>query len=873
MHYSSFCAILTNVRLSVLGPHGSLPDSVYEPKANLNAAERALQDAEADVLMILDCCSAGIITKGGVESAELSRTYESLVATGPNMTTARPGPLSYTRALIDSLNKLRQEGRPFSTFDLHQSIMMRRKNMISQFFNLSPSKRNRHIILAPLAHERGRENDFPRTFDSWSAGYLDVRFHFGKAMEFRDDQIQELARQLSGTVKSTDLPISDIEWISSSSRPPGERFASLVRLCILIRKARRLLARRRWSIRYPDATDAVGVSHSTAGATIGQRSPPGQTYEVHGRLLQVFDEPQAILVRKFLDHWKDIVVKRRQARILLRVFRRWRNIAFARRQVSIARKFFLRWRDNIADIRRRRRHTLDWNPMDLEWSSEPLSPEAQSGSAIRAGGTENRQILNSLLTPPPSTWSSPVDVNPTYNERNGSLGAPYRRLDNAEHRRDYILDLAYPERTPSNDTDSRRAQKHSATLHCHLCPKRFTRAYNFRSHLRTHTDERPFVCTVCGKAYARQLDRKRHEGLHSGEKKFVCRGTLQGKSDQQWGCGRRFARADALGRHFRSEAGCVCLQPLLDEEAIKKMDTTANFLPAALLQQHPALACIDWDAVPRELDGVVDEGYYSGRSSTVLSEYSVPDFEQSGGPSDIEMAEVVTCSDEQVSQPVQVAGRILARATAREDDPMEHSAPSGVGTTSDSNSSKSLAPHTELDHASMQCRSRSADTRKEARLPTVLGIDIKPRSQSQPAIRRLSHWVCDFSSRIRTPDRDTISQIIVDEVCFHVSAAGDQSSSNCNSKRKAGSQPPNSGGKRRLITNQYGSTGKNTDDDDCGDGGVPQRGRKPTKFDLVDEREWACYYSKRDPTMYNGRIDAKFHTCGSKGWRNSRDLE
>ncbi|KAF8430954.1 hypothetical protein BGX38DRAFT_1058559, partial [Terfezia claveryi] len=111
---------------------------------------------------------------------------------------------------------------------------------------------------------------------------------------------------------------------------------------------------------------------------------------------------------------------------------------------------------------------------------------------------------------------------------------------------------------------SRRVQKHPATFQCHLCPKKFTRAYNLRSHLRTHTDERPFVCTICGKAFARQHDRKRHEGLHSGEKKFVCRGQL--KAGGVWGCGRRFARADALGRHFRSEAGRICIRPLLDEE-------------------------------------------------------------------------------------------------------------------------------------------------------------------------------------------------------------------------------------------------------------------------------------------------------------------
>ena len=214
-----------------------------------------------------------------------------------------------------------------------------------------------------------------------------------------------------------------------------------------------------------------------------------------------------------------------------------------------------------------------------------------------------------------------------------------------------------------------RGQKHPATFQCSLCPKRFTRAYNLRSHLRTHTDERPFVCTVCGKAFARQHDRKRHEGLHSGEKKFVCKGMLG--SGNPWGCGRRFARADALGRHFRSEAGRACIKPLLEEEARERraammeqanqemmnhqqqagmqpgpaqmgfdpsagVDMSGMTLPAALLAQYPALAGIQWDTLPAGGPGLdMDDGDFddygpSGRSSFDASSGGELDFEDDG---------------------------------------------------------------------------------------------------------------------------------------------------------------------------------------------------------------------------------------------------
>lgn len=60
---------------------------------------------------------------------------------------------------------------------------------------------------------------------------------------------------------------------------------------------------------------------------------------------------------------------------------------------------------------------------------------------------------------------------------------------------------------PSATLQYSRGSKHPAQFACTRCDKRFTRAYNLRSHLRTHTGELPFVCTICGKAFAPQHDR------------------------------------------------------------------------------------------------------------------------------------------------------------------------------------------------------------------------------------------------------------------------------------------------------------------------------------------------------------------------------
>lgn len=102
-------------------------------------------------------------------------------------------------------------------------------------------------------------------------------------------------------------------------------------------------------------------------------------------------------------------------------------------------------------------------------------------------------------------------------------------------------------------------RKGDGEFQCPSCPRCFQYAYLFRRHVKSHLRDRRFKCTVCGKDFFRDYDRKRHENLH-GEKKFICQGNRV-----KWGCGKRFAREDALREHLKTKLGSSCLKALAQE--------------------------------------------------------------------------------------------------------------------------------------------------------------------------------------------------------------------------------------------------------------------------------------------------------------------
>lgn len=112
------------------------------------------------------------------------------------------------------------------------------------------------------------------------------------------------------------------------------------------------------------------------------------------------------------------------------------------------------------------------------------------------------------------------------------------------------MSISYRSKTETCDYQPKpRVRRHSIgsadeIIKCPFpgCDKIFNRTYNFKSHFKIHSGEKPHQCNYCDLSFARCHDLKRHEKIHKRD--------IQNSNKCDF-CNKTFSRPDALNRHIK----------------------------------------------------------------------------------------------------------------------------------------------------------------------------------------------------------------------------------------------------------------------------------------------------------------------------------
>ena len=197
---------------------GRLNQSSLE-RVTWDQTESNLAGTDADILIIFDCCSAGSLGDAGRSWPADDRAYEYLGATSSGRKTPKPGPDSFTSALIYALEHFAKEARPFTTTALHRKIWKDAPNFPrSQRPTLNKNSKHGHaecIILRPLESKENRLEPSAKSIEfqpplAHDQETLTLKLIFNKQISTND--LRVIGKSLNNTVTEHHLQVNHIQY-------------------------------------------------------------------------------------------------------------------------------------------------------------------------------------------------------------------------------------------------------------------------------------------------------------------------------------------------------------------------------------------------------------------------------------------------------------------------------------------------------------------------------------------------------------------------------------------------------------------------------------------------------------------------------------
>ncbi|XP_063224196.1 zinc finger protein 846-like [Bacillus rossius redtenbacheri] len=197
---------------------------------------------------------------------------------------------------------------------------------------------------------------------------------------------------------------------------------------------------------------------------------------------------------------------------------------------------------------------------------------------------------------------SPLDVKLEREDDPGGEQDPEESKPKRERRsrgQSYLYEALTKNDAKNLRRRERRKRQKSDTLpkppkhKCEVCGKMWRTTSEYKSHVATHSDERPYICEICGQAYKHKAALDVHVGMHNGINPFSCpycnkaftqKGALQrhlpihtGEAPYQCElCGKRFVHHTSFNMHTLAHTGqksykCkVCGLALLSGSHLKR---------------------------------------------------------------------------------------------------------------------------------------------------------------------------------------------------------------------------------------------------------------------------------------------------------------